>query len=91
MKGGIILRKEILKKIIIRIISIATTVFLSGLISTIIVTFMVTHSMNKRIDENAKKEIEELKKEKQEKSDILNGKITEKEQKAKGDNKNVKK
>ena len=57
------MKKEILKKIIVHIFSIASTVFFTTIISTIIITFMVTHSLNKRFDEYKKKEVEQLKEE----------------------------
>ena len=64
---------EILKKIIVHIFSIASTVFFATIISTIIITFMVTHSLNKRFDEYKKKEFEQLKEEANE----FNEKITD--------------
>ena len=53
------MKKEILKKIVTHIFSIAVTVSLS----TVIITVMVNHSMDKRFDEYKKKEIEQLKEE----------------------------
>jgi len=73
------LKKEILKKIIVHIFSIASTVFFTTIISTIIITFMVTHSLNKRFDEYKKKEVEQLKEEANE----FNKKITDNAEKTK--------
>lgn len=67
------MKKEILKKIVTHIFSIAATVFLS----TIIITVMVNHSLNKRFDEHKKKEIEQLKEEANE----FNEKITNNDEK----------
>lgn len=71
------MKKEILKKIIVHIFSIASTVFFTTIISTIIITFMVTHSLNKRFDEYKKKEVEQLKEEANE----FNEKITDNDEK----------
>lgn len=73
------MKKEILKKIIVHIFSIASTVFFTTIISTIIITFMVTHSLNKRFDEYKKKEVEQLKEEANE----FNKKITDNAEKTK--------
>lgn len=73
------MKKEILKKIIVHIFSIASTVFFTTIISTIIITFMVTHSLNKRFDEYKKKEVEQLKEEVNE----FNKKITDNAEKTK--------
>jgi len=73
------LKKEILKKIIVHIFSIASTVFFTTIISTIIITFVVTHSLNKRFDEYKKKEVEQLKEEANE----FNKKITDNAEKTK--------
>ena len=62
-----------LKKIIVHIFSIAATVSLS----TIIITVMVNHSINKRFEEYKKKEIEQLKEE----ADEFNKKITDNDEK----------
>ena len=67
------MKKEILKKIIVHIFSIAATVSLS----TIIITVMVNHSINKRFEEYKKKEIEQLKEEANE----FNKKITDNDEK----------
>lgn len=67
------MKKEILKKIIVHIFSIAATVSLS----TIIITVMVNHLLNKRFDEYKKKEIEQLKEEANE----FNQKITDNDKK----------
>lgn len=67
------MKKEMLKKIIVHIFSIAATVSLSA----IIVTIMVNHSLNKRFDEYKKKEIEQLKKEETEKANEFNERITD--------------
>ena len=67
------MKKEMLKKIIVHIFSIVATVSLS----TIIITFMVTHSLNKRFDEYKKKEVEQLKEEANE----FNKKITDNNEK----------
>ena len=67
------MKKEILKKIIVHIFSIAATVSLS----TIIITVMVNHSINKRFEEYKKKEIEQLKEEVNE----FNKKITDNDEK----------
>lgn len=67
------MKKEILKKIIAHIFSIAATVSLS----TIIITVMVNHLLNKRFDEYKKKEIEQLKEEANE----FNQKITDNDKK----------
>lgn len=73
------MKKEILKKIIVHIFSIASTVFFTTIISTIIITFVVTHSLNKRFDEYKKKEVEQLKEEANE----FNKKITDNAEKTK--------
>lgn len=73
------MKKEILKKIIVHIFSIASTVFFTTIISTIIITFMVTHSLNKRFYEYKKKEVEQLKEEANE----FNKKITDNAEKTK--------
>ena len=67
------MKKEILKKIVTHIFSIAVTVSLS----TVIITVMVNHSMDKRFDEYKKKEIEQLKEEANE----FNQKITDNDKK----------
>lgn len=67
------MKKEILKKIIVHIFSIAATVSLS----TIIVTTMVNHSMDKRFENYKKQEIEQLKEEANE----FNKKITDNDEK----------
>ena len=67
------MKKEMLKKIIVHIFSIAATVSLS----TIIITVMVNHSINKRFEEYKKKEIEQLKEE----ADKFNKKITDNDEK----------
>ena len=67
------MKKEILKKIVTHIFSIAATVSLS----TIIITVMVNHSINKRFEEYKKKEIEQLKEEANE----FNKKITDNDEK----------
>ena len=67
------MKKEILKKIIVHIFSIAATVSLS----TIIVTTMVNHSMDKRFEKYKKEEIEHLKEEANE----FNEKITNNDEK----------
>lgn len=67
------MKKEMLKKIIVHIFSIAATVSLS----TIIITVMVNHSINKRFEEYKKKEIEQLKEE----ADEFNKKITDNDEK----------
>lgn len=67
------MKKEILKKIIVHIFSIATTVSLS----IIIVTIMVNHSIDKRFEKYKKQEIEQLKEEANE----FNEKITDNDEK----------
>ena len=67
------MKKEILKKIIVHIFSIAATVSLS----TIIIISIVNHSLNKRFDEYKKKEVEQLKEEANE----FNKKITDNDEK----------
>ena len=67
------MKKEILKKIVTHIFSIAATVSLS----TIIIIAIVNHSMNKRFDEYKKKEVEQLKEE----SNEFNKKITDNDEK----------
>ena len=71
------MKKEILKKIIVHIFSIATTVSLSTIISTAIITIMVTHSMDKKFEKYKKQEIEQLKEEANE----FNEKITDNDEK----------
>ena len=67
------MKKEILKKIIVHIFSIATTVSLN----IIIITVMVNHSMDKRFEKYKKEEIEQLKEEANE----FNEKITNNDEK----------
>lgn len=67
------MKKEILKKIIVHIFSIVATVSLS----TIIITTMVNHSMDKRFEKYKKQEIEQLKEEANE----FNKKITDNDEK----------
>ena len=67
------MKKEILKKIIVHIFSIAATVSLS----TVIITVMVTHSLDKRFEKYKKQEIEQLKEEANE----FNKKITDNDEK----------
>lgn len=71
------MKKEILKKIISHIFSIATTVFFTTIISIIIITFMVNHSMNKKFEKYKKQKIEQLKEEANE----FNEKITDSDEK----------
>ena len=71
------MKKEILKKIISHIFSIATTVFFTSIISIIIITFMVNHSMNKKFEKYKKQKIEQLKEEANE----FNEKITDSDEK----------
>ena len=71
------MKKEILKKIIVHIFSIAATVSLSTIISTAIITIMVTHSMDKKFEKYKKQEIEQLKEEANE----FNKKITDNDEK----------
>lgn len=67
------MKKEMLKKIIVHIFSIAVTVSLS----TLIITLMVNHSMDKRFEKYKKQEIEQLKEEANE----FNKKITDNDEK----------
>ena len=67
------MKKETLKKIVTHIFSIAATVSLS----TLIITVIVNHSINKRFDEYKKKEVEQLKEEANE----FNKKITDNDEK----------
>lgn len=71
------MKKEILKKIIVHIFSIVATVSLS----TVIITIMVTHSMDKKFEKYKKKEIEQLKKEETEKVNEFNEKIIDDDEK----------
>lgn len=71
------MKKEILKKIVIHIFSIAATVFFTTIISIIIITFMVNHSMNKKFEKYKKQKIEQLKEEANE----FNEKITDSDEK----------
>lgn len=67
------MKKEMLKKIIVHIFSIAVTVSLS----TLIITLMVNHTMDKRFEKYKKQEIEQLKEEANE----FNKKITDNDEK----------
>ena len=71
------MKKEILKKIVTHIFSIAATVFFTTIISIIIITFMVNHSMNKKFEKYKKQKIEQLKEEANE----FNEKITDSDEK----------
>ena len=71
------MKKEILKKIVTHIFSIAETVFFTTIISIIIITFMVNHSMNKKFEKYKKQKIEQLKEEANE----FNEKITDSDEK----------
>lgn len=71
------MKKEILKKIVTHIFSIAATVFFTTIISIIIITFMVNHSMNKKFEKYKKQKIEQLKEEANE----FNEKITDNNEK----------
>lgn len=75
------MKKEILKKIIVHIFSIVAIVSLTTIISTVIITIMVNHSLNKRFEEYKKKKIEQLKKEETEKANEFNEKITDNDEK----------
>ena len=75
------MKKEILKKIIVHIFSIVAIVSLTTIISTVIITIMVNHSLNKRFEEYKKKKIEKLKKEETEKANEFNEKITDNDEK----------
>ena len=71
------MKKEILKKIVTHIFSIVATVFFTTIISIIIITFMVNHSMNKKFEKYKKQKIEQLKEEANE----FNEKITDSDEK----------
>lgn len=71
------MKKEILKKIISHIFSIATTFFFTTIISIIITTVMVDHLMDKKFEKYKKQKIEQLKEEANE----FNEKITDNDEK----------